>query len=119
VDPGSGNGGDGIKLTGSTGDTIGVGVSGPASNDIIGNSGDGIRIDSASNATIENNNNGMDADGDRLPNGGNGIELTGPSNTVGGVGAGNLISGNAGDGISIHGTAAGPNTIFGNTIGLW
>ena len=86
-------------------------------NVISGNTGDGIDL-TGSNNTISGNKIGTDWTGTAaVPNGTNGIEVTGASNTIGVAGAGNLISGNAGDGIYLHGTGGGSNTIAGNLIG--
>src|SRR5206468_3027686 len=55
-----------------------------------------------------------------LPNSGNGITISAASgNTIGGIlsGAGNLISGNLGDGIHITGSGATGNVVLGNFIG--
>src|SRR5205085_1675518 len=66
---------------------------------------------------------GVDVTGNTaLPNGG-GILLQAPGDTVGGTAAGNVISGNSGDGILLYnatsGIAAPAETLIqGNTIGL-
>ena len=90
-------------------------------NTIGSNQGQGIKVGATSNATIENNGIGTDnlLQEAQLPNGSNGIELSGSSNdTIGAAGVGNLISNNGGSGIDISGGAASSNTISGNTIGL-
>ncbi len=54
-----------------------------------------------------------------MPNGGNGIYITGSAQNIigGGPGLGNIISANIGDGIKISGPTAFANTIMGNKIG--
>jgi hypothetical protein len=69
---------------------------------------------------VQGNRIGTDTTGAAaLGNGGNGVDLTGvASNIVGGTasGAGNLLSGNVGDGILITASASS-NVVQGNTIG--
>lgn len=54
-----------------------------------------------------------------LPNGSDGVRITGSGNTIGGatLGNGNLISGNAANGVQISGAGAAGNTLAGNYIG--
>ena len=56
----------------------------------------------------------------RVPNGAEGVLIADSSNYVGGAaaGAGNLISGNLGDGVHIVGPAATRNNVMGNFIGV-
>jgi hypothetical protein len=107
-----GNRGPGILVRCSN-NTIG-GTARSARNVVSGNAGDGIRIQGAGNVVL-GNYFGTDAAGARaLGNGGDGISVSG-GNTIGGParGAGNVVSGNAGLGIS-----AGPSEeIQGNRIG--
>lgn len=68
---------------------------------------------------VSGNRVGTDDDGTTdLGNGQSGVEIVGGSNLVGGltVAAGNLISGNGSDGVSIDSTGTG-NTVLGNRIG--
>ena len=112
-----GNGFAGISLDQTTGNVI-------RGNVISGNGvgpfgGDGISLtDSSSQGNlIQANLVGTDASGARaLPNIGDGVSLASPNNTIGGTGsgAGNVISGNTGDGISVTG---GNNSLLNNLIG--
>jgi titin len=114
-----GNGGNGIDLvSGSTG-------SGIDNNLISGNALDGILADDTSGSTdIYANTIGLDAQfGIAIPNGRNGVHILGTGNTVGGTGItqGNVISGNAFDGVFIDGgngdTQTCCNVITANFIG--
>lgn len=126
VDSLPGNGGDGITISASTdGNTTAVTVGGAATGDgnvISSNQADGILIEGASGNVIEGNLLGTDATGENaIGSQGNGIDLEeGASDTtIGGSGsAGNLISGNAGDGIyfDTESTTTG-NVVDGNMIG--
>jgi hypothetical protein len=82
--------------------------------------GAGVFIDATSSGnTLTGNLIGTDHTGtDSLPNA-NGVEVLGPSNTIGGTTMAdrNVISGNAGDGILISGTSATSNVVEGNFIG--
>lgn len=121
-----GNGGDGITITASTdGNTTAVTVGGTANGDgnvISSNQADGILIEGASGNIIEGNLLGTDSTGETaIGSQGNGIDLEGGASntTIGGSGsAGNLISGNAGDGIyfDTESTTTG-NVVAGNEIG--
>ena len=111
------NFGAGIDLSlGSTDGTI-------IGNVVSGNQGSGIRVAGSSTGnTVQGNLIGTDASGSgRLPNGGDGVDLTGTdteSNTIGGAaaGAGNVIAANLGFGIGIT-AGSSSNTIQGNFIG--
>jgi titin len=116
-----GNGGAGVSVLGipyST--TIGGTIPG-AGNVISGNAGDGVAITYAGRFQVQGNLIGTDVDGDQpLPNGGSGVSV-GSGNVVAGViiggigpGAGNVISGNDGDGVHI--TTFGVQ-VLGNAIG--
>ncbi|MCF7814434.1 MAG: right-handed parallel beta-helix repeat-containing protein, partial [Candidatus Cloacimonetes bacterium] len=86
-------------------------------NIISGNTNYGIYI-GGQNTIVKGNYIGTDKNGTTaLPNGNDGIIVTEPNNTIGGTetGAGNLISGNTGDGVYLLG--ADNNTILGNFIG--
>ena len=113
------------------GNAIGVSISAPSNtiggpatgtgNVISGNTGDGITI-SSTGTLVEGNKIGTDITGSLAHgNGASGISISGSSNTIGGPGtAGNVISGNVGDGITIAGNTANPatnNVVEGNKIG--
>jgi hypothetical protein len=83
-------------------------------NSISYNSGDGVLIDST--ATVETMQNNY------ITNNGNGVEIQGVGNTIGGTSGANVnvrntISGNTGDGVLIDGGASG-NQVQGNFIGI-
>src|SRR4029077_6115675 len=116
------NSSDGIRFTGTVGGTIG-GAAPSARNLVSGNHGHGIHLISASGASILGNYVGLDASGGaRLGNGIDGAALENSSgNEVGKAGAGNLISANTNQGISLFsfgGAAPNGNSIKGNLIGL-
>ncbi|MCH2172094.1 DUF4347 domain-containing protein, partial [Myxococcota bacterium] len=114
-----GNGYDGILLVNS--DDISIGVPG-FGNVISGNHSDGIDIvDGSEDNVIRSNKIGVDAQGmTAIGNGDDGISMfdSCDENVIGGSGAndGNLISGNAGDGIKI--VDAEETVIQGNSIGV-
>ena len=121
-----GDGGSGITIVG-TGNTIGGATTGTG-NVISGTTGtgDGISVAAASaDNLIEGNYIGTNAAGTAaLANLGYGIDVNGSSgNTIGGAtatpgtGAGNVISGNANNGVTLEGGATG-NILLGNIIGL-
>lgn len=90
-------------------------------------SGNGIVLDGSVNCAIEGNFIGIDASGTiALPNGGDGLEMrNGASgNRVGTDGNGvgdqterNVISGNAGEGVSVYGEGTTGNVVAGNLVG--
>jgi hypothetical protein len=103
-----------------TGIQIGGTASG-AGNVISGNTADGIiEVGAATGITIQGNFIGTNATGASvIGNGGNGIYFTGAHNTqIDGTdpGAGNIISGNASNGIEL--SAGSASTIQGNRIGV-
>ncbi len=108
----------GIEVAGNN-NTIG-GTEAFTENSISGNRGDGVKIDSSASGTqVLGNFIGTNYDGSApLANSGNGIEIAGNDSTVGGTFdyAGNIISGNSGDGVKID-SGAGGNQVLGNTIG--
>jgi CSLREA domain-containing protein len=119
--------GDGVFVTGNN-NTIG-GSAAVSGNLISGNRGNGIEITSSSNLVL-NNHIGTDVHGSAaLPNGINGVSVSGvlvsgANNSIGAflsgntlVTAGNLISGNANFGVLITGSAASGNLIAANRIG--
>ena len=119
-----GNGGAGILLVDSSGNTIG-GATTALGNLVSGNGQDGIRVEGAGSSgnRIENNSVGTNAAGiAAVPNAGAGVRLlSGASdNVVGGpyAGRGNVISGNAGDGVEISGPGSDANIVAANLIGL-
>jgi hypothetical protein len=123
-DTGRGNGGNGITIIGTTGVKIGVTAVGSPSlqgNSILANAGDGINADSTSaSATIVSNSIGFvsSGPGGNQPNGGDGIDLSGPSNVVGEIGLGNVIVGSGEWGVRLTGASANANQIQANSIGL-
>ena len=120
-----GNGAQGIR-TNSASDTMIGGATSAARNIISGNADDGLAIvgSSPTASFVQGNYIGTDVTGAvAIPNGVSGIRLTVAGNiTIGGVTntpgtpPGNLISGNAADGIAV-GTSGEGNTIAGNLIG--
>jgi hypothetical protein len=121
---GQGNSLQGVLLD-STNATVG-GVEEQDSNVIIGNGQQGVSIlPGAHGNQVLGNQIGII--GIRalmgpyliVGNGSDGVRIQDSSNYVGGAatGAGNLISGNLGDGVQIVGTAATRNDILGNVIG--
>jgi hypothetical protein len=119
---GLGNGYAGITLSNAPGNIIG-GASAGAGNVISSNGGSGIILGgSQTTATVvQGNYIGTDASGNNaLGNAGGGIYFYGSgTNTIGGAvaGAGNLISGNFHEGVSVGNPGANFNTIQGNLIG--
>ena len=105
-----GNTGSGIRIEG---------ISNQITDNLAsGNGIDGIRI-AAGNNTVQGNITGANIDGTgAIPNDDDGIDVRGNDNLIGGptAGQGNLISGNANDGIYSQ-NAAG-NRYQGNLIGL-
>lgn len=116
------NGGDGITLTGGAHSNLIGGGAEAARNIISGNAQNGVRLVEAFANQISGNWIGTDTTGTRaLPNGASGILLTEAAreNLIGGLetSSGNLIAGNAGDGITLARGAAN-NQIVGNLIGV-
>ena len=111
-----GNGDDGVSVTAlSAGNRIG-GTNAGAGNVIAANGAAGVHLFGAG-SLVEGNLIGTDDTGAVvLANGGAGVEISGDGNWVGGhlAGAGNVIAGNGGDGISI---AASDTRVMGNAIG--
>ncbi len=107
-----------IELTGGsagagvTGLTITAGGSTVKGLHIDHFSGDGIDLTTSGGDTIESTYIGTS-------NGGVGLKITSANNTIGGsaAGAGNVISGNTGNGVYIDGSAASGNVLWGNYIG--
>ena len=119
-----GNAGNGVTIYGgSTGNTIG-GTSGAARNVISDNAGWGVYISDSgtSGNLVEGDDIGTNLAGmAALPNAHNGLDIVSgaTNNTVGGtaIGAGNLISGNAYNGVDIAFAGTSNNTVEGNLIG--
>jgi hypothetical protein len=112
----------GVSITGGASSNTVGGMASGAANIVSGNSGDGIFIQgtTTNGNLIEGNLVGTNPAGTgALANTTNGVEIQSPNNTVGGTasGAGNVISGNTGDGILITGSAATGTLIQGNFIG--
>ena len=111
----------GITLRSSeTGNLIGGNA--PADRNVIsGNSGAGISVTGSSAVVIAGNFIGTDANGTvARSNGGNGIDMKGGAgSTIGGstIGAGNLVSGNSGNGIAISTSDGRSINVKGNRIG--
>ncbi len=115
------NTGIGIRILGDN--NIVGGTSAADRNVVGGNLGNGIQLgnSSATGNQILNNYVGVNAAGSSaLGNGGIGVMVqSGASfNAVGAVGYGNLVSGNAQQGIRITGTTSTGNTVVANTVGL-
>jgi len=117
-----GAGGNGIVITNASGNFIG-GTNAGAGNVSSGNNGSGLFIagSKASLNVVQGNYFGTDITGtNAAKNSGDGITiLNSSSNTIGGLTftAGNVLSGNGGNGISITGPAAQFNLVQGNFIG--
>lgn len=108
------NGGAGVSMASfASGDTV-------LGNVISGNGAAGVLI-SAGAHLVTGNTIGLDAAGGKaVANAGAGIEITSGGNTIGGTDAAsrNVISGNTGPGVYLHGGSATGNIVEGNYIGL-
>lgn len=120
------NGGDGVRIDDSPNNDIG-GTSSALRNIISNNDGAGVRIigvapSSASGNVVSGNYIGLDVTGaTAAPNGSSGVILFEcDGNTVGGTAAGrrNVISSNAGLGVSLVDCHSAGNDVQGNYIGL-
>jgi hypothetical protein len=114
----AGPGANGLTLTAGNSTTMGL--------DIVNFSSDGILLEGNGGDTVTACYVGIDANGNVLGNGGNGIEIDNAgNNTIGGTSAAarNVISGNTGDGVLIQGLAGGltptftGNVVEGNFVG--
>jgi CSLREA domain-containing protein len=108
----AGNGGDGILINGSPTNVIGLGAG--AGNVISGNTGAGIHVVNSTSTNISGNKIGTEVTGTAARANNIGISLdnsTGTNIGTGGGGAGNVISGNTGDGIYV---ASGSQAIIQN-----
>ena len=116
----------GVLMVDAPDNTVGGTVTGD-SNLLSGNYNEGIYLvgNGTSGTTIEGNKVGTDITGTVALSTGNGIVIhNSGSNTIGGTaaGAGNLISGNSGEGVGSYGTGvylfgASDNLVEGNLIG--
>ena len=115
-----GNVGFGVHVAVGADNTIG-GVTAAARNVISGNDIFGILIGGDTTANrVQGNFIGTNSAGTAaIPNAALGVIIFGPGNTIGGTaaGAGNVISGNSGEGISIGSSLAIGNIVQGNLIG--
>jgi hypothetical protein len=121
-----GNDSHGLEIVNA--DNVIGGTTAGSRNVISANGGDGIRIgpfdDNPSDNRIEGNRIGTKADGTGdLGNAGTGVNIHGPNNVVGGdvAAAGNLIAGNAQNGVRVasgfaHGNQILRNAIVGNDL---
>ncbi|MES2353945.1 MAG: DUF4347 domain-containing protein [Pseudomonadota bacterium] len=115
------NQGHGVILeNGADNNTIG-GSAAAERNVISGNAVDGVHLDASTNNTVIGNYVGLNAAGTAVvSNGGHGVFFIAgaDNNTIGGsaAGEGNVISGNALDGI--HSSTSADNSFLGNYIGL-
>ena len=114
------NGSHGISLSGANSNHIGGSVA-AARNIISGNGVYGIYIYNGSSGNLlEGCYVGTDATGaSSVANGSRGVRIDSSGNTIGGTafGAGNVISGNSGNGIYLNGLSASNNVLQGNLIG--
>ncbi len=121
---GLGNSGNGVLLLRADDNNVG-GTEAGAGNVISSNGSGGIRNDNGDGNLVQGNYIGTNVSGTAdLGNASNGVKIAGfpfgaINNTIGGSqpGAGNIISGNEGIGISIEGSGAFGNMVQGNFIG--
>jgi hypothetical protein len=111
----------GVLIWEGSGNTVG-GTKSAARNVVSGNGNNGVTINGsgATGNLMQGNYIGTDVSGTSdLGNDAQGVAVSSPSNTVGGAiaGAGNVISGNAGNGVSIEVVGTTGNLVQGNTIG--
>ncbi|HEV3343584.1 MAG TPA: hypothetical protein VG125_24645, partial [Pirellulales bacterium] len=118
------NGADGIQIVGGANNNTVGGTTAGAGNVISGNTGDGIDIinPGTANNLVEGNYVGTDATGTNpLANAFGGVNIYGSAanNTIGGTaaGAGNVISANTLNGVSIRDPGSAGNLVEGNFIG--
>lgn len=117
------NGGTGVEaFSGAAANQIGGATAG-AGNVISGNTFHGIVLSGAgvNDHFIAGNFIGVNAAGTAaLPNGGVGVGIWSgaQSNRIGGVGAGNVISGNANQGVVVANSGTRGNVVSGNYIGV-
>jgi hypothetical protein len=126
-----GNGGNGVAiLSGASTNTIGGTASG-AGNTISGNGSTGVSLSGSGTTgnlvlgnTIGTDRTGtmiVDANGNPLSNGGDGVDVAGSAtaNTIGGTtaAAANIVGGNTGAGLLLSGAGTTSNVVQGNFIG--
>ena len=115
-----GNAGFGVHVAVGADNTIG-GVTAAARNVISGNDIFGILIGGDTTANLmQGNFIGTNSAGTAaIPNAALGVIIFGPGNTIGGTaaGAGNVISGNGGEGVAVGSSLATGNIVQGNLIG--
>jgi CSLREA domain-containing protein len=113
--PDQGNGGHGVRIIGSSNNTVGQPGFG---NTLSGNGGDGVLVEGATSVgnVVQASDIGLDPFDLTSPlgNGGNGVTVSGAKNTTI---LGNIISGNGGSGVYISGAEATGNLVIGNNIG--
>ncbi len=108
-----------ITISGVTPNTTASTISGNTigSNVIAGNGADGIRVFGlgVTDNAMTSNWIGLSPTGTRIANGSDGVLLSdaGPANVVGGVGLGNIISGNDQAGVAITGS---PTSLIGTAV---
>jgi parallel beta-helix repeat protein len=113
---------DGVVIAGgANANTVG-GTAAAARNVISGNTQGGMVLTDpgTTHNLVVNNLIGTEMDGtDRLANGGPGLMVQNQAsmNVIGAAGAGNVISGNNGDGVRLLGAGTTDNTLFANMIG--
>ena len=116
-----GNLDDGLTIGGGASGNIIGGTGANEGNVLSGNADEGVAISDSDGNLLQGNTIGLDINGtDIIANGDNGIYITDSSfNTIGGgvPGAGNVISGNAVDGVVISGVGSTDNVVQGNFIG--
>lgn len=98
-----------------------VGGTSPVARNVISGNREGITLweAGATGTLIQGNYVGTNATGDAAIPNETGIPVYSPGNIIGGTeeGAGNLISGNASNGVNFYGENATGNTLLGNLIG--
>ncbi len=112
--------GAGVDIFSTSGNTLGGTIAG-ARNLISGNGFNGVSIsDNREEELVQGNYIGTDLTGTaKIPNGRNGVQIESATQvTIGGTaaGAGNLVSGNSGDGVMIEAGSIS-TTVLGNFIG--
>ncbi|MFT3894964.1 MAG: CSLREA domain-containing protein [Anaerolineales bacterium] len=115
------NGGVGIWIGEGASDTVIGGIDASLRNVISGNTWGGVGINhiETTGTRVSGNYIGLNKNGDNaLPNGGDGVYISGSQSIIGGVepGAGNVISGNIANGVSMAWGATG-NLVQKNYIG--
>ena len=125
------NGGDGVDIQHTASyNTVG-GTTAGALNVISGNTGNGVEINQANDNVVAQDSIGLDSSGQlKNPNGQNGVEIDGgsQSNTIGGTtafiigqsssGTSNVISANGSNGVLVTGSGTSANVVEGNYIGM-